>query len=405
MNRPNIVILGAGYGGIMTTLKLQKMLKISEANITLVNINDYHYQTTWLHESAAGTLHHDQIRIPIRNIIDLNKVNFALDKVISIKPEEKKVKLESSELAYDILVVSLGFEAATFGITGLKEHALTIDNINNARLIRDHLNYNFAMYRKENKENQARLNIVVGGGGFTGVEFLGELANRIPEMCEEYDIDKNLVRIINIEAAPGILPGLDPSLVEYAMNSLEARGVEFITGAKLMACHPESVEYERNGEHFEIPTMNTIWTAGVRANSIVEKSGFETCSGKVEVRDDLRTQEFDDVFVIGDCALVKNAKSEKPYPPTAQIAIQQAATTANNVKALVHDRELEAFVPKMAGTVASLGSNDAIGVLMNDQKLLGWKATFLKKMIDNRYLFKLGGINLVMKNGKFNFFY
>ncbi|WP_164216553.1 NAD(P)/FAD-dependent oxidoreductase [Virgibacillus sp. YIM 98842] len=405
MNRPNIVILGAGYGGIMTTIKLQKMLKLNEANITLVNINDYHYQTTWLHESAAGTLHHDQIRIPIRNIINLDKINFVLDKVVSIKPEEKKVKLETSELSYDILVVGLGFEAATYGIEGLEEHALTIDNINNARLVRDHLNYNFAMYNKENESNQARLNIVVGGGGLTGVEFLGELANRIPEMCEEYDIDKNLVRIINIEAAPSILPGFDPFLVEYAINSLEARGVEFITRAKLKACKPGCIVYERDGEQFELPTMNTIWAAGVRANSVVEASGFETNSGKVEVRRDLRAPDYDDVFVIGDCALVKNPSSGNTCPPTAQMAVQQAATAAENVKALVHDKKLEEFTPKDSGTVASLGNNDAIGIFLNNQKLLGWKATFMKKMIDNRYLFKLGGVNLLMKNGKFNIFY
>jgi NADH dehydrogenase len=405
MNKPNIVILGAGYGGIMTTIKLQKTLNINEANITLVNINDYHYQTTWLHENAAGTLHHDQTRIPIRNIINLNKINFVLDKVVSIIPEEKKVKLETSELAYDILVVSLGFETATFGIPGLKEHAFTIDNINSARLIREHLNYNFAMYHNENKANQARLNIVVGGGGFTGVEFLGELANRIPEMCEEYDIDKNLVRVINIEAEPSILPDFDPSLAEYALNSLEARGVEFITDAKLKECRPESIIYERGGDTFELPTLTAIWAAGVRANSIVEESGLETNCGKVEVRHDLRTPEYDDVFVIGDCALIQNPTSGKPFPPTAQMAIQQASTAAENVKALVQNEKLEEFIPKNAGTVASLGNNDAVGFFLNNQILLGWKATFMKKMIDNRYLFKLGGMNLLMKNGKFNIFY
>lgn len=405
MNRPKIVILGAGYGGMMTTIKLQKMLNTNEADITLVNINDYHYQTTSLHESAAGTLENDQIRFPIRNIINLDKINFVLDKVVSIKPEEKKVILESSELLYDILVVGLGFEAATFGIPGIKEHALTLDNVNNARLVRDHLNYNFAMYRSESSRNQARLNIVVCGGGFAGVEFIGELANRIPEMCEEYDIDKNLVRIINMESSPSILPGFDPSLVEYAINSLEARGVECITGAELKACKPESIVYERNGDQFELPTMNTIWTAGMCANSVVAESGIKTNYGKVEVRRDLRTQEFDDVFVIGDCASVKNPKSGHPYPSTAQMAIQQAVLTAENIRALIHDEKLVAFTPKNAGTVASLGNNDAVGVFYNDQKLLGWKATFVKKMIDNRNLFKLGGVNLLMKNGKFNIFY
>lgn len=108
MSRPNIVILGAGYGGIMTTVRLQKELKANDANITLVNKNDYHYQTTWLHESSAGTLHHDRVRIPIEDLIDFNRVNFIQDTVLSIDPEGQRVQLEEGELTYDYLVIGLG---------------------------------------------------------------------------------------------------------------------------------------------------------------------------------------------------------------------------------------------------------------------------------------------------------
>ncbi|WP_090869803.1 NAD(P)/FAD-dependent oxidoreductase [Oceanobacillus limi] len=404
MKNPNVVILGAGYGGLMTTVKLQKSLGVNEANITLVNKNDYHYQTTWLHETAAGTIHHDQTRIPLKDVVNMSKVNFVQDTVVEIKPDEKKVKLENSELDYDILVVGLGFEPATFGIPGLEENAFMINDINSSRLIREHLEHNFAMYHNEEEKNPARLNIVVGGGGFTGIEFVGELANRIPELCEEYDIDKAQVRIINVEGAPTVLPGFDPELVEYAMNSLEARGVEFITGALLKEAKPESIVYEKDGKQVEIPTLTTVWAAGVRANSIVEKSGFENNRGKVEVRKDMRAPEYDDVFVIGDCALIWNG--ERPFPPTAQIAIQQSATVAHNVKALVQGHtDLESFEFNSLGTLASLGHNDAVGVIMNDRKIFGWKATFMKKMSDNRYLLKLGGVGLMLKKGKFNFFY
>ncbi|MBT2217079.1 NAD(P)/FAD-dependent oxidoreductase [Virgibacillus dakarensis] len=406
MNKPNIVILGAGYGGMMTTVKLQKSLGLNEAVLTLVNNNDYHYQTTWLHENAAGTLHHDRTRIPIKEVVNMNKVNFVLDTVVAIKPEEKKVKLKNGELSYDILVVALGFEAATFGIPGLTENAFTIGNINSARLIREHIEYNFAMYHNDSKKNQARLNIVIGGGGFTGIEFVGELANRIPELCKEYDIDKNLVRIINIEGSPAVLPGFDPQLVEYAMNSLEARGVEFITGALLKECKPASIVYEKDNKEVEIPTLTTIWAAGVRANSIVETSGFTTNRGKVEVRKDMRVPEYDDVFVLGDCALIMNPDTGCPFPPTAQIAIQESQTVAHNVKALIQGNdELESFEAKILGTVASLGANDAIGVILNNRKLFGFKATVMKKIIDNRYLLKLGGFGLLMRKGKFNIFY
>ncbi|WP_106496807.1 NAD(P)/FAD-dependent oxidoreductase [Lentibacillus sp. Marseille-P4043] len=406
MRKPNIVILGAGYGGMMTTVKLQKSLGINEATITLVNKNNYHYQTTWLHENAAGTLHHDRTRIPIKEVVNTNKINFVRDTVVKVKTDEKKVKLQHGELTYDILVVALGFEAATFGIPGLIENAFTIGNINNARVIREHIEYNFAMYHNEQEKNQARLNIVVGGGGFTGVEFIGELANRIPELCKEYDIDKNLVRIINVESSPTVLPGFDPQLVEYAMNSLESRGVEFVTGAMLKECKPESIVYEKDGKQVEVPTLTTVWAAGVRANTVVEKSGFVTNRGKVEVQKDMRAPGYNDVFVLGDCALITNPESGHPYPPTAQIAIQESQTVAQNVKKLVQGtQELKHFEPKILGTVASLGHNDAIGVILNERKLFGFKATVMKKMIDNRYLLKLGGLSLLMRKGKFNIFY
>ncbi|WP_067725708.1 NAD(P)/FAD-dependent oxidoreductase [Oceanobacillus damuensis] len=404
MKKPHIVILGAGYGGMMTAAKLQKKLHINEAEITIVNKNDYHYQTTWLHENAAGTLHHDRTKIRIKDVINSSKVNIVLDEVLCIKPEEKVVKLANAELNYDVLVIGLGFEAATFGIPGLDDHAFTIANINNARLIREHLDYNFACYHNEIDKKAARLNIVIGGGGFTGIEFAGELANRIPHLCEEYDIEKTQVRILVVEGARTVLPGFDERLVEYAMNSLESRGVEFINNAILKECKKDSIVYEKYGKHHEIPTMTTIWAAGVRANSVVEESGFETNRGKVEVRCDMRTPDYDDVFVIGDCSMIINKETGRPFPPTAQIAIQQAETVACNVKEKIRGGELKPFIPNLQGTIASLGNDDAIAEVFG-HKVFGWKAAVMKKMSDNRYLLKLGGLGLLLKKGKFNFFY
>ncbi|SEI10500.1 NADH dehydrogenase [Halobacillus karajensis] len=406
MRNPNIVILGAGYGGIMTAVKLQKSLGANDANVTLVNKHSYHYQTTWLHENAAGTLHHDRTRIQIKDVINTGKIKFVQDTVTEIKPEEKKVTLESGELAYDYLVIGLGFEAATFGISGLKENAFTIGSINSARLIRQHIEYNFAKYNNEAVKKQERLNIVVGGAGFTGIEFVGELANRIPELCKEYDIPPEDVRIINVEAAPTALPGFDPELVEYAMNSLEARGVEFKIGAMIKEVTENKLVFEKDGQREEIETNTVVWAAGVRGHSLVEKAGFEANRGRIPVQGDLRPAGYDDVFIVGDCALIINEETGRPYPPTAQIAIQQAEQTAANLTGLIKGEDhLEPFEPDLKGTVASLGHNDAIGVVFGDKKLFGWSATAMKKIIDNRYLLKLGGLPLLLKKGKLNFFY
>ncbi len=405
MKKPTIVILGAGYGGMITAVKLQKSLGVNEANVTLVNMHSYHYQTTWLHENAAGTLHHDRTRIQIKDVVDPGKVNLIKDTVTAIHPENKKVTLENGEIDYDYLVIGLGFEAETFGISGLKEHAFTIGSINSARLIRQHIEYNFAKYNNEKEKKQERLNLVVGGAGFTGIEFAGELANRVPELCKEYDIPREKVRIITVEAAPTALPGFDPELVEYAMNRLEAKGVEFRIGAMIKEVTEDKLIYEKDDQREEIPTNTVVWAAGVRGNPLVEESGIEANRGRVKVREDLRPSEYDDVFIVGDCALIINEETNRPYPPTAQIAIQQAEHTAANLKRLVQGQtHLDPFTPDLKGTVASLGSKDAIGVVFGDKKLFGWSASAMKKVIDNRYLLKLGGIGLVLKKGKLNFF-
>ncbi|MGD6961472.1 NAD(P)/FAD-dependent oxidoreductase [Fictibacillus phosphorivorans] len=399
MSKPKILILGGGYGGIMSAVRLQKELGSDEAEITLVNKHNYHYQTTWLHENAAGTLHHDKTRIMIDNIIDINKVNFVQDTVKEIKKDEKLVILDNQELTYDYLIIALGSDPETFGIQGLKENAFSIRSINSVRKIREHIDYSFARYNNEGQPDEL-ITIVVGGAGFTGIEFVGELADRVPELCREYDIPREKVRIVNIEAAPTVLPGFDEELVEYAINNLERRGVEFLVSTPIKECNEDGVILA-NGE--EIKASTIVWTGGVRGNHLVEEAGFETMRGRVKVDKDLRMPGFEYIFVAGDCALIIDEEANRPYPPTAQIAIQQAYTIGRNIKALMNGGKLEEFKPDIKGTVASLGKGEAIGKVGN-KKLFGATASAMKKVIDNRYLFLLGGVPMVIKKGKLKLF-
>ncbi|KAF0821484.1 NAD(P)/FAD-dependent oxidoreductase [Cytobacillus firmus] len=403
MRKPKIVILGGGYGGLMVATRLQKSVGTNEAEIVLVNKNDYHYETTWLHEASAGTLHHDRVRYDIKDVIDRNKVEFVQGTALEIKAEEKKVILENGEIDYDYLVVSLGAEPETFGIKGLKEHAFSIVNVNAARQIREHIEYQFATYNTEAEKKDERLTIVVGGAGFTGIEFLGELANRVPVLCKEYDVDYHKVKIICVEAAPMVLPGFDPELVNYAVSHLEKKGVQFMIGTAIKEATPEGIIVGKGEDEVEeIKAATVVWAAGVRGNSIIEKSGIEAMRGRVKVQPDLRAPGHDNMFIIGDCSLIINEEINRPYPPTAQIAMQQGEVCARNITALIRNKtELETFTPDIKGTVCSLGEHDAIGVAFG-KKMVGTKASFMKKMIDNRALYMVGGPSLVLKKGKFN---
>lgn len=403
LRKKKIVVLGAGYGGLMTVTRLQKAVGMNEVEIQLVNKNDYHYETTWLHEASAGTLHHDRVRYSVTDVIDRNKVEFIQGTVVEIKTDDKKVILEEGELPYDYLVVAVGSEAETFGIKGLKEHAFSIVNVNAARQIREHIEYQFATYNMEEEKKDERLTIVVGGAGFTGIEFLGELANRVPELCKEYDVDPHKVKIICVEAAPTVLPGFDPELVNYAVAHLEKKGVTFMIGTAVKEATETGIIVGKGEDEVEeIKAGTVVWAAGVRGNSIIEKSGFEAMRGRVKVQPDLRVPGFEDVFIIGDSSLIINEEINRPYPPTAQIAMQQGETCARNLVALIRDKgELEAFKPDIKGTVCSLGEDDAIGVAFG-KKMTGGTASFMKKMIDNRALFMIGGPSMVLKKGKFN---
>lgn len=402
LKRPSILVLGAGYGGLMTVVNLQKVLGADAADITLINKNEYHYESTWLHEAAAGTLLPEQVRYDVKDVIDSVKTKFVQATVEAIDVAGKKVTTDNGVFTYDYLVIGLGFEGETFGIPGLDKYALSIANVKAARYIREHIEFQFATWSTEDVKDDSRLTIVVGGAGFTGIEFLGELANRVPELCKEFDVPREKVRVVCVEAAPMVLPGFDPELVSYAVGHLESKGIEFSIGTPVVEATPEGVNIKKGDDEFEFIKAGTVvWAAGVRGSKLIEESGIENMRARVKVDADLRAPGHSDVFVIGDCALMINEETNRPYPPTAQIAMQQGQAVANNINSLIKGEETHPFVPDLKGTVCSLGDSDAIGVVFG-KKITGKRASFMKKMIDNRALYMVGGPGLVMKKGKFN---
>lgn len=402
VKRPTILVLGAGYGGLTTVVNLQKMISADVAEIILINKNDYHYETTWLHEVGAGTISPDKARYPISSVIN-NNVRFVQATVENLDVNKKKVETSAGEFTYDYLVIGLGFEGETFGIPGLKEYALSLTNINTARQVREHIEYQFASWSLDEVKDDSKLTIIVGGAGFTGIEFLGELGNRIPELCKEFDIPQEKVRVLCVEAAPMVLPGFDPQLVEYAKTQLSKKGIEFSIGTPLVEATQEGVKIKKGEDEFEFIKAGTVvWAAGVRGNSLIETSGIESNRARIAVRKDMRAPGFDDVFVVGDCAFLLNEEAGRPYPPTAQIAMQQAVNIAKNIKHLMNGEDTETFVYDDKGAVCSLGHDDAIGNAMG-RKFTGKTASALKKVVDDRALFLVGGVGLTLKKGKFKF--
>lgn len=164
--------------------KITEKVSAQDCDITLINKNDYHYEATWLHEASAGTLKTQDVLYPIASVVDASKVDFVKAEVTKINRDEKTVETTNGIFHFDILVVALGFESETFGISGMKEHAFQIENVNTSRRIAKHIEERFAHYAQSTDKDDKDLAILVGGAGFTGIELLGELTDRVPELCK-----------------------------------------------------------------------------------------------------------------------------------------------------------------------------------------------------------------------------
>lgn len=398
--RKKVLVLGAGYAGLQTVTKLQKELSAEEAEITLINKNDYHYEATWLHEASAGTINYEDLLYPVESVLKKDKVNFVTAEVTKIDRNAKKVETDKGIYDFDILVVALGFVSETFGIDGMKDHAFQIENVLTTRQLSRHIEDKFANYAASKEKDDKDLSILVGGAGFTGIEFLGELTDRIPELCSKYGIDQNKVKITCVEAAPKMLPMFSDDLVNHAVNYLENRGIEFKIATPIVACNEKGFVVEVNGEKQQLEAGTSVWTAGVCGSHLMEESFEGVKRGRIVTNQDLTIAGHDDIFVIGDVSAFIPAGEERPLPTTAQIAMQQGEHVAKNIKHILNGEAKEEFEYVDRGTVCSLGSHDGVGIVYG-KDITGKKAAFMKKVIDTRAVFKIGGVGLAFKKGKF----
>ncbi|WP_138495617.1 NAD(P)/FAD-dependent oxidoreductase [Paenibacillus pinistramenti] len=385
-----ILILGGGYGGLLSALTAREYLSAEEATITVVNKYPTHQIITELHRLAAGNLDEKAVALPLEKLLSGKNVKLVVDTVEKISPDEKQVKLVSgATYKYDALVIALGSETAYFGIPGLKENSLTLKSVDEAHRVYETVKARLDAYKVS--KNKADATFVVGGGGLTGVELVGEFADELPELCRERGIDFNDVSLYCVEAGPTILAGFPADLVERATKSLEARGVKFVTGVPITELKDNKV-FLKDGSSFEASTV--IWTGGVQGNALVADSGIEVNRGRATVTESLQSTSHKDIFVAGDSAVVFAPGAERPYPPTAQIAWHMGETIGYNLSVLFKGGTMESFHYVSSGTLGSLGRKDGIAMVGGSAtKLKGMPASLMKEASNIRYLARIKGLS------------
>ncbi|WP_040208876.1 NAD(P)/FAD-dependent oxidoreductase [Neobacillus jeddahensis] len=390
--KKKVVILGGGYAGLMTAVTLQKKVHPSRIEIVLVNKNDYHYFTTKVHEMGAGTVTPEAIKLPIRELIDPDRVTFIQDEVTGIDLERREITCQHHTLHYDFIVFGIGGTPKTFSIPGLDEHAFFLFDWEGSYRLREHIEDQFLEY---SQQPLGQLNIVIGGTGFTGMEFIHELNDRIPIFCKLYGVNREEVHIIVIESNQHILQGYPEAIVMDAVNSLKKMDCEYICGTPVERVE-KAVVILQDGTKIETKTF--IWAGGIKGHPLLAEHGFDLLDGRVKLNEYCEVPGYPDVYVLGDASVSFNERGE-PYPPTAQIAIQQGQYCAYNIGMKIYGQPAKPFHYIYRGMVMSLGNRNASG-LVYDHHVNGRFGSFMKWVIEMRYYFMLGGLSLVRKEWK-----
>jgi len=373
MNRPRVVIVGAGFGG----LSAAKALDGSAFDVTVIDRHNYHLFQPLLYQVATAALSPAEIASPIRAILSrAQNVNVMLGKVSGVDTQRREVLAEGRRVPYDYLILATGAQHAYFGHGDWAAFAPGLKTIDDATYIRRRILLAFEKAESETDpaERKRLLNFVIVGGGPTGVEMAGaiaELANRA--LAQDFrSIDPRAARIILVEAAPRLLTPFDPPLSEAAKTSLEQLGVEVRLGAPVTALDAKGVSM--GAERIEASTV--IWGAGVIASPAGQWLGAETDrAGRVKVTPDLSVPNHPDIFVIGDTAAIDDANGN-PLPGVAPVAKQQGNYVAALLIARQKGETVAPFRYRDLGSLATIGRKRAV-IQMGRLKLKGFFAWLL----------------------------
>ena len=368
-----MLVLGGGFGGIGAAKKLAK----TPVDVVVVDRHDYHTFQPLLYQLATGLLEQPAVGHSIRDLFDKqDNVRVHEDSVVSIDLDAREARFdELAPQSYDYLVLALGAEVNFFGVEGAAEHGFPLYTLPDAVRLKDHVLERWeAADRDPSLVDDGALNVVVVGGGPTGVETAGALAELYNGVFKkDYpDVAPGTAKVTLVEASPEIFSMFKPNIQEYAKEALTKRGVEVRTGEVVASVTPKRVML-KSGD--EIPAHTLVWGAGLQGNELVQSLGVELERGnRLGVDEQLRLPSHPEVFVVGDVAAITDAKTEQVLPQLGSVALQSGEHVGETIRRVIGGKEAEPFKYKDKGTMAMIGRGSAVVQMLGGRTMKGAKA-------------------------------
>ena len=364
------MILGGGFGGIGAAKKLSK----SDVDVVLVDGHDYHTFQPLLYQVATGLLDQPAVGHPIRDLFHKqDNVRVHQDRVTGIDLEAREVRFAELEPErYDYLVLALGAEVNYFGVEGAAEHAFPLYTLADAVRLKDHVLERWeAADRKPELADDGALNMVVVGGGPTGVETAGAMAElyRGVFRSDYPDVPPEQARILLVEASPEIFAMFKPEIRLYTEHALAERGVEVLTGEVVESVSPQRVTLKSGTV---LPAHTLVWGAGLQGNELVRSLGLELERGnRLAVDEELRLAEHPDVYAVGDIAAIADAKTDQVLPQLGSVALQSGEHAGETIAHRLAGKETKPFKYHDKGTMATIGRGAAVVQMLGGKTMKG----------------------------------